>query len=423
MVKKLLLCLMCLVLVAPSAMAERKGLRIIVDKAWEGVDMLANWPDTLEMTDDILNEMATVFASRNNQVDLFIFPAEKALYAVKKHGYYASLTTSRKIKEKQRDLYPAFQQALTTEDGDLVGWVVDARVMGMTVDRELLEEAGMQPPETFGELLDCCQAILDKGLLPANASLFGKNAYTRQGMLDVYMDQYIRASQLGGGTVDFLDDVFVTMAQRIRTELPETDPAFGNPLVTRSVFNYPEGFDYISEDVLPMPQVLPGKAGLLDVHPVIAVVNPYSRSKRNAVAWVEAFTPYRVASYVFDKTITEPAKARDWRQMSHDLDEAINALETIKHPTEEQREELDLLRQRFKELDEDYWSISREDIAAYKAASDGLSILEASPVTYDEALRTAAKRFLNGAFDAEGFAKECQNHITMIYLENSIAMN
>lgn len=422
MVKKLLLCLMCLTLVMPSAMAERKGLRIIVDRAWEGVDMLAGWPDTLEETDDILNEMATVFASRNNQVDMFIFPAEKALYAVKKHGYYASLNISRKLKDKKRDLYPAFRQALTAENGDLVGWVVDAQVMGMTVNQEVLEEAGLQSPETFGELLDCCQAIMDKGLLPANASMFGKNAYTRQGMLDVYMDQYIRASQLGGGTVNFLEGTFAAMAQRISAELPESDPAYGNGLVTRSVFNYPAGFDYISEDVLPMPQVLSGKAGLLDVHPVIAVVNPYSRNKRNAVAWVEAFAGYRVASYVFDASISEPAKAKDWRHMSHDLDEAITALEAIKDPTREQQEELELLRERFKALD-DYWSISREDIAAYKAASDGLSILEASPVTYDEALRTASQRFLNGAFDAEGFAKACQDHIDMIYQENGIAIH
>ncbi len=38
--------------------------------------------------------------------------------------------------------------------------------MGMMVFTEYLDEWGMKSPETFDELLDVCNEILEEGLLP-----------------------------------------------------------------------------------------------------------------------------------------------------------------------------------------------------------------------------------------------------------------
>ena len=62
-------------------------------------------------------------------------------------------------------------------------------------------------------------------------------------------------------------------------------------------------------------------------------------------------------------------------------------------------------------------SLSAEDIAYYQEMAKSLYVSEGSPLTYDDALRVLVQRYLNGAFDAETFAKECQNHVEMIYAE------
>ena len=423
MIKKLLLCLMCLALAVSPAQAREATFHAVVDRAWWNMDILRFWPIELRETDDVMGEIAAAFAARNDQIDLFIFASDTALWTVKEHGYYAPLNGRKAFMNRLNDLYPAFQDALTAENGDLVGWVIDARVKGMTLETpSALEEAGLTPPETFDELIDCCQAILEAGALPADASLFSTYAYSREGMLDLYMDQYVRASQMEGGTVDFTDGIFAAMVERIRTEVPESDPIFESGMATRSVFGYPKDFDYISKDVLPMPRVLPDRAGLVDTSAIIGVVNPYSRNKAAIMSLLEMFTKLRVVSYVYDATVTEPVKAHDVGQAQNETEAAIALLEAVEDPTRDQLEELEALYQKLEVLEQTV-SISLEDIEAYKAMSDSLSILEASPVTYDEALRTAARRFLNGAFDAEGFAKECQDHIAMIYQENGIPMN
>lgn len=424
MVKRLLLCLMALVMLMASARAEAP-LRVMVNGGWSDENLLGKMEEAglvgLMEAENVVSEMEKAVAARDGEIDIFVFPADQGLYTVKQKGYYAPLNGAKRLTRQLSDFYPAVQRALTTGDGTLAAWVVGASVMGMTrYQTTVLEDNGLTPPTTFGELLDCCQAILKAEALPAGMALLSDHPYTREAILDLYMDQYIRASQLEGGMVNFDTPDFIAMAERISAEMPDRDPAFDHRTPTRAVFNYPVGFDLIDEDMLAMPQVLPGKAGLIDVYLSVAVVNPYSRRVNAAINFMnDSFVGYRIPSYIYDASLDQGLRAKNVPYSPEDMEVEIAALEALEKRTADQEEEL----QELLALYDTCFIISPDDVAAYHALADGISVFDGSPVCYDDDLRLAAQRYLNGVTDAAGFARECQAHITMIYEENGIPMN
>ena len=457
MFRNILLCMLCLTLLVPTLTARADGgelvgsmeisegdaaqepnstsdetaIRAVINGSGIYIGLFDGLPIARVESDDVFSEMATAFAMQNDQIDLFFFRADEGLYSVKKHGYYVPLNGSEALMEKLGDFYPAVQQALTNDNGDLVGWPMGGTLFGMELSFESrLEQAGISVPTTFDELLDCGFAILEADILPAEVSILGDYPFTKRSVLDLYMDQYIRASQLEGGIVRFTDPTFVAMAERIKRELPDVDPVFEGSLPYDGIFFYPMGFDTISNWMLPLPQVLSDKAGLVDMYLSIAVVNPYSARREETIAFLEAhFTGAqlakegaRIENYLFDASLNEPMKNEWLIKNIAETQEMIARLEAAEELTSAQQDELEELRLQLEGL-ENSWAISPEDIEAYVSISGGLSILEASPVTYDASLRMLAERYLNGAYDAAGFAQACQDHISMIYMENDIPMD
>ena len=448
MLQKMLLGMLCLTLLVPvfhtgntaradggvprepDSKSDKTVIRAVINSSGLTSSLFDGLPIATAASEDVFGEMATAFAMRNDQIDLFIFRADEGLYSVKKHGYYVPLNDSEALMEKLHDFYPAVQRALTGDNGDLVCWPMGGTLFGMSLSFESRrEQAGIGVPTTFDELLDDGFAILEADVLPAGISILGDYPFTKSAVLDLYMDQYIRTSQLEGGIVRFTDPTFVAMAERIGHELPDVDPAFEGGLPYDGLYFYPMGFDSISCWMLPMPQVLPDKAGLVDMYLSVAVVNPYSSRREETIAFLETYFTgaqlakegVRIENYLFDASLNEPMKT-DWLMKSTaETQEAIARLEAAKELTRSQQDELEALRLQLEGL-ENSWAISPEDIEAFKSISGGLSILEASPVTYDATLRMLAERYLNGAYDAAGFAQACQDHISMIYMENDIPM-
>ena len=420
MFKRMLLCLMALVTLIASARAETP-LRVMVNGGWMEMELLGSLPVELTETDDVVAEIANAFATRNDEIDIFVFPADQGLDLVKRKGYYAPLNGGKRLMQWLGGFYPEIQRVLTTDDGELAAWVMGASVLGMTVHQtSVLEDNGLTPPTTFGEMLDCCQAILAADALPAGMALLSNNPYTRESVLELYMDQYIRASRVGGGAVNFDTPEFVAMVERISTELPDHDSAFDRGTPSRAVFNYPVGFTMIDKDMLAVPQVLPDQAGLIDVHLSVAVVNPYSKRVKAAVDLLNLhIAGYRIPSYIYDASLDMGLRAKNVDVRVEDLEKEIAALEALEERTADQQEKLDEMLA----LYDACFIVSPDDVAAYHALSDGISVFDGSPVCYDSFLRQAAGRYLHGELTAEGFARECQNHIAMIYEENGIPMN
>ena len=101
------------------------------------------------------------------------------------------------------------------------------------------------------------------------------------------------------------------------------------------------------------------------------------------------------------------------------LNEQITALEA-NEDTPENRETLSSLRASADDLESRRYLVSPEAIEHYKSLVPALYVSEDSPVSYDSALRLLATQYAGGATDIEGFVRDCQKHIDLIYGERGL---
>lgn len=102
------------------------------------------------------------------------------------------------------------------------------------------------------------------------------------------------------------------------------------------------------------------------------------------------------------------------------MEETAAQIAQLEQKTDRERADEDKLlelKEKYANLETRRYLSSPEDIAYYHEMAQYLYVSEGSPLSYDEALQVVAQRYLNGAFDAATFAKECQNHVEMIYAE------
>ena len=92
-------------------------------------------------------------------------------------------------------------------------------------------------------------------------------------------------------------------------------------------------------------------------------------------------------------------------------------MEAKENRTTQDEDDLDRARSNLAYIAEHPYSVSPEDIAYYQNLVQYAYIPGDSPVTFDDVLKTLMQRYLNGAFDAEGFARACQEHVNTVYLE------
>ena len=366
-------------------------------------------------------DVSDVLAARNDQIDLFVLSAGSGLYAIKEHGYYAPLENDPVLAARMNDLYPAFQKALT-QDGHIVGWVVYAQPMTFTANETLLSEHGLSLPATFDELLDACQSLIDQDVIDQRTTLFMMNSYTASDMLDLYMNEYIRACALTGSPVDFTRPEFAATAERIRSQVPTTALEIDWEELMYEVFVYPAAQEDIYEGMTSFPAVLSDQSGAVMTMMHAITVNPYAAHGEEAIAFLSYYADHDRDGYAYDASLTEPMKD-DWavRQLQ---DNAVKlaVLEDIDEPTADQRDQIADLKEQQIMLEENLWRVSEEAIASYRAFAQNLVVSDGSPISYDDTLHMNAERFLNGAYDGEVFAKACQDHIAMIYQEHSIPL-
>ncbi len=85
--------------------------------------------------------------------------------------------------------------------------------------------------------------------------------------------------------------------------------------------------------------------------------------------------------------------------------------------TEDDTLELQYMREAKQSLIDNPYDITAEDVAHYQDIAQYAYIYGDSPVFLDGTLQTLIQRYLNGAFDANGFAEACQEHVNQIYQE------
>ena len=422
MKKILLLLLCCIVTLLPfctSYAEEGKELNIATNRYYELKELMEQFEQengisiTCEISVDMMDTISTAYVIKNPDVDLFIFVSYDGLYTLKNMKYYTPLTDSAILQDAFQHVYPALRP-VCTDDDTLMSWIIDASPMGMMVLTEYLDEWGMKSPETFDELLDVCNEILEEGLLPEETGLLMQK-YTQSGMMDLFMKYYIMTSLQEGRRLDFTDETFLHYVQRIKDELPAEEAP---RMKIENIFMIPGAAFTPSQAIRFVPRIFPAQNSAVETYVTIAVVNPYGKNQAAAIQFLEyCATHPDDSSYFIYENMTDPIENP---QVVAQLDELAEKIALLEQKADKERADEDTLRdlqEQYANLETRRYRSSAEDIAYYQEMAKSLYVSEGSPLTYDDALQVLVQRYLNGAFDAATFAKECQNHVEMIYAE------
>ena len=416
--KRLLALLMMIALLGAFAAAENtQPVRILGASSYcPPIDSYAAAGHSVERRDGSMKDIASAIASRDPNIDIFIFDSNAGLDQIKKQHYYYPLTDDSDLMDKLGDLYPAFQNALM-DNGNLVGWYVDAQPWGWQVlSPDLLEELALSAPTTFDELLDVSKVLFDSGLLSRDYVLMLEYRYTQQDMLTFYLRQFLIASERVDGQINFLRPEFARIAEKIRNTVPETSKE--NLFADYEVFTSSAASVTPSTYIELIPSVLDDAPSGLYYLTVVAVINPYSNNIDGAIDLMHYLATYESAtSYLWDASLNQPVIRSDYDELVARYQGEIARLEAKENRTAQDEDNLDRARSSLAYITEHPYSVSPEDIAYYQNLVQYAYIPGDSPVTLDDALKTLMQRYLNGAFDAEGFARACQEHVNTVYLE------
>lgn len=416
--KRLLALLMMIALLGTFAAAENtQPVRILGASSYcPPIDSYAAAGHSVERRDGSMKDIASAIASRDPNIDIFIFDSNAGLDQIKKQHYYYPLTDDSDLMDKLGDLYPAFQNALM-DNGNLVGWYVDAQPWGWQVlSPDLLEELALSEPTTFDELLDVSKVLFDSGLLSRDYVLMLEYRYTQQDMLTFYLRQFLIASERVDGQINFLRPEFARIAEKIRNTVPETSKE--NLFADYEVFTSSAASVTPSTRIELIPSVLDDVPSGLYYLTVVAVINPYSNNIDGAIDLMHYLATYESeTSYLWDASLNQPIIRSDYDEKVAQYQDEIARLEAKENRTTQDEDNLDRARSSLAYITEHPYSVSPEDIAYYQNLVQYAYIPGDSPVTFDDALKTLMQRYLNGAFDAEGFARACQEHVNTVYLE------
>lgn len=241
-------------------------------------------------------------------------------------------------------------------------------------------------------------------------------SYTQSGVLTFYMEQYLISSELADGQINFLRPEFTRIVKRIKETLPATQPDIGY-INDIPVFLSGVAYEAPTTKMTLIPSVLDDAPTALYCIAVVAVINPYSSNIEGALDFIHYLATYESTyTYYWDATLPPLIRPNYDEEVAQCQDE-IARLEAKENRTTQDEDDLDRARRSLAYITEHPYSVSPEDIAYYQELVQYAYIPGDSPVTFDDALKTLMQRYLNGAFDAEGFARACQEHVNTVYLE------
>lgn len=235
-------------------------------------------------------------------------------------------------------------------------------------------------------------------------------------MLTFFMEQFIIASERVDGQVNFLRPEFSRMAAKIKEIVPENIKE--NRLADYELFTTTMVSFTPATDMELIPSVLDDAPSSLYYIADIAIINPYSNNIDGAINFMHylATLEFDIA-YLWDSSLSKPIVRPDYDEKVAQYQDEIARLEAKENRTTQDEDDLDRARRNLAYITENPYSVSPEDIAYYQNLVQYAYIPGDSPVTFDDALKTLMQRYLNGAFDAEGFARACQEHVNTVYLE------
>lgn len=154
-------CLFFLLILTAAFADDTPTLRIWGAYYDESIQSYASAGHNIDFRYSSFVDIAAAIASKNPDVDVFIFETYSGLDQIKKLNYYLPLPEDSTFQEHLNNLYPAFQLPLL-DDNHIIGWYADAQPLGWRVlSPHVLDDAGVSAPHTFEELIIRCLHCTD----------------------------------------------------------------------------------------------------------------------------------------------------------------------------------------------------------------------------------------------------------------------
>lgn len=212
---------------APGTDQDLKGVTLEVAAVWSG-DEQANFKKVLDAFEEETgatvkftstgDDIATILGGRiegGSPPDIAVLPQPGLLNDLAKEGSLLPIegpagdTIDENFDEVWRDL--------GTVDGDLYGvWFKASNKSTFWYDVGALEDAGVDPPETWDDLVDISQTVLDSGITPI--SVAGADGWT---LTDWFENVYLRTAgeemydQLAAHEIPWTDDSVVEALEKM----------------------------------------------------------------------------------------------------------------------------------------------------------------------------------------------------------------
>lgn len=370
-------------------------------------------------------KLTQAMTSRTDACDLYVLSVgEGFLPLLKEKGYGTPFD-----RETAEALFPQMDDELLSlllcEEG-YIAFPKSAAMRTLCVRREAADAMGISPeelPAAFEELLSWLTEQEEKAWAEGIPLLDGFS--TRRFCFGLLMDLYMAQCEAEGVEPDFQGDDFPRLVKLLDESFPageETDaaPAFGGeptpPLLGYADIADPQTFAAGWE---PLELSLnEGGPAFFPLQMEVYLINPFSKQKDAALAYVAAASALRDAETVALLSQTAPPPTADTeteKELAACREEIVRLEERLMAATEEMRPELqaelDGLRERQSWLEQRVWSFSPEDVARVRGYRERCVLRGSSSFTarVAEALSPYTRRFGEGGASAEEFLRDVQN--------------
>lgn len=373
-------------------------------------------------TMDVMEHLSLALASQDASVDVYSFLTRDGLSRIRDRKMYTDLSQSDVLTSLSHELYPAIR-AVLYDEGKLICWPIYVQPLLRMQSNDLLSQYGLDSPNTMDDLLDLLPQIVQLGVVEENGlRLFDTMQYTTKDMMTYLVRQFIFHQQQHGVEVDFNNDIFRHLAQRIVSEVPMRSP-FPEPLGDEMpLFIMSAISPVIQEGLLPPLKLDENTDSAIETWVQVAVINPFSLNKSQALQYLEYYAQQKdEESYSYFASMNEPYKST---YVAQEITRLRNILGYDKSavPSSEEKQEHDIkvmqLESLLEQLRASEYLVTESAIANYHLLSSQFIVSDNELIQYDNNLSSIIDQLVAGRFTLEAFINSCNHHVGLIYREN-----
>lgn len=402
-------------------------------------------------------QIGQALVSGEDSIDLLFLPVSMIdLQAIMKKGYAADLSGSQVLQDFVSGLYPMMQEAASFEGRLLMVPVeVQASVNVLGYYPSVFKEVGIEPPETFGQLVDLIARwpeeyaeqhpdvivmVMDEYrqyLLSWALSLYADYCgYTGQEFTfsaPLLMDMLKAALAVDTQDLDVNVDFSSPEAQNVweemynKKQLLEVYSMLDLENLTGALASTPEGM----RQYLSTPMVLSIEEGgpkVIGLTLTMMMVNPKSKQLDTAIRYAEEYVKAldQKTKTTLNPSLNEPIERPDFARTLKQMEDSLSNFEKAAAGAEgaektemeanlaEYRKSAEIEKERMR------WQVTAEAIQMYRQFLDTsyVSNYDLMMIMSQEGMQKLLMRLIEKQISPEQFASEADSMLRLVRLEN-----